>query len=298
MKYKISHRTIYEYESQASLSHSELVLVPRNTNFQTCTHSSVRLRPEPSTRSMRPDYFGNTVITICLEIPHAKLDILADSEVSLEAGPLITAELTPPWEQTADAMARRENMVDLGASEFMFPSPMIGPDKSIGQWARQIFTPGIPVLVGARDLIHRIFTEFTYDPGATSTATPLSQSFEMKRGVCQDFAHVAIAALRSLGLAARYVSGYLNTQPPPGKPKLVGADSSHAWLSLYIPGPGWVDMDPTNDVFPTDQHITLAWGRDYGDVTPVKGTVLGGGNHQLNVAVDVVKQPDPAGGNL
>ncbi len=294
MKYNISHRTVYEYESQASLSHSELVLVPRNTDFQTCTHSRVHLRPEPSIRSMRQDYFGNTVITICLETPHAKLDILANSEVSLEAPAPIAAELTPPWEQARDAIFRRESMADLHASEFVFPSPMIGPDKNIEQWARQIFSPGTPVLLAGRDLVHRIFTEFKYDPSATSAATPLSQSFAMKRGVCQDFAHVAIAALRSLGLAARYVSGYLNTQAPPGKPKLVGADASHAWLSLYISGTGWVDMDPTNDVLPTDQHITLAWGRDYGDVTPVKGTVLGGGNHRLKVAVDVVRQPDPA----
>jgi transglutaminase-like putative cysteine protease len=144
-------------------------------------------------------------------------------------------------------------------------------------------------LEGALGLINKIFNEFEYDPRATTSATPLAEAFEIKRGVCQDFAHIGIACLRSLGLAARYVSGYLHTQPPPGKPKLVGVDASHAWLAIYIPGTGWIDLDPTNNIIPKDQHLTLAWGRDYGDVTPVRGTVLGGGNHRLEVAVDVVQ---------
>jgi transglutaminase-like putative cysteine protease len=137
--------------------------------------------------------------------------------------------------------------------------------------------------------MERIFTQFKYDPGATSTTTPPAAAFELKRGVCQDFAHIAIACLRALGLPARYVSGYLHTQPPPGKDRLKGAEASHAWFSVFLPGTGWVDLDPTNNVMPFDQHLTLAWGRDYSDVTPVKGTVLGGGRHQLSVAVDVVR---------
>ena len=291
MKYKISHRTHYQYDSPASLSHSELVLIPRNSEFQTCTHSRVSLKPDPSARSIRQDYFGNTVINICLESPHSELDILAESEVTLHPAARLVPAQTPPWEQVKEMMMRYETSKELEALEFIFPSPMVQANKEIARWTAEIFVPGIPVLRAALDLSHRIFTEFAYDPNATNTFTPLAKAFEIKRGVCQDFAHVGIACLRAMGLAARYVSGYLNTQPPPGKSKLVGADASHAWLSLYIPGFGWVDMDPTNDVMPNDQHITLAWGRDYGDVTPVRGTVLGGGSHRLQVAVDVVQQP-------
>jgi len=291
MKYKISHRTHYQYESPASLSHSELVLVPRNSEYQTCTQSRVCLKPEPSVRSMRLDYFGNTVINICLESPHSELDILADSEVALHPPVCAMADQTPAWEQVRDTIGQYKNVKDLDAFEFVFSSPMVQPNKAVAQWAAEVFAPGVPILRAALDLTHKIFTEFAYDPNATSTFTPLSKAFEIKRGVCQDFAHVGIACLRAMGLAARYVSGYLNTQPPPGKSKLVGADASHAWFSIYVPGVGWVDLDPTNDVMPIDQHITLAWGRDYGDVTPVRGTVLGGGNHRLQVAVDVMQQP-------
>jgi transglutaminase-like putative cysteine protease len=240
---------------------------------------------------MRLDYFGNTVINICLESPHSELDILADSEVALHPPVCVMPDQTPAWEQVRDRIRQYKNPRDLDTFEFVFASPMVQPNKAVVQWASEVFAPGVPILRGALDLTHRIFNEFAYDPNATSTFTPLSKAFEIKRGVCQDFAHVGIACLRAMGLAARYVSGYLNTQPPPGKSKLVGADASHAWFSIYVPGLGWVDMDPTNDVMPIDQHITLAWGRDYGDVTPVRGTVLGGGNHRLQVAVDVLQQP-------
>ena len=158
-------------------------------------------------------------------------------------------------------------------------------------YAQTSFTQGIPVLAGALDLIRRIFTEFTYDKSATTVDTSVDQVLANHKGVCQDFAHFAISCLRALGMAARYVSGYLNTVSPPGEPKLIGADASHAWISLFIPDTGWVDLDPTNNLIPGDNHITLAWGRDYGDVTPVKGVVMGGGVHTLSVMVDVKPQP-------
>ena len=169
----------------------------------------------------------------------------------------------------------------------MFPSPFVEILPEISSFAQSSFAPSTPVLAGAVDLVHRIYTEFTYDKTATTIDSSVGEVFAAKRGVCQDFAHFALSGLRAIGMAARYVSGYLKTLPPPGKPKLVGADASHAWISLFVPGIGWVDLDPTNDMIPIDTHITLAWGRDYGDVTPVKGVVMGGGAHALTVTVDV-----------
>lgn len=287
MKYKISHTTRYEYGDLASLSHNELFLTPRDTSVQTCTSSSIRLLPLPSSLSRRKDYFGNTVTHTTIDIPHALLEISAVSEIFLAPPPVVPADQTPAWDQVKDRVWQHETLEDLDAYQFVFESPMIPVNHRYAQWVRDLFLPGRPILQAALDLTQKIFTEFKYDPLATTTTTPLETSFDLKRGVCQDFAHIQIACLRSMGLAARYVSGYLHTLPPVGKQKLVGADASHAWVSLYIPGTGWIDLDPTNNVIPTDQHLTLAWGRDYTDVTPVKGTVLGGGQHQLKVTVDV-----------
>ena len=287
MKYKISHTTRYGYVDSASLSHNELFLTPRNTSVQTCTSERITLLPLPSTLSRRKDYFGNTVTHTTIDIPHAFLEIIAVSEMSLSLPPVIPADQTPAWDQVKERLWQHETLEDLDAFQFVFASPMIPVNNRYAQWVRDIFSPGKPILQAALGLTQKIFTEFKYDPQATTTTTPLETSFDLKRGVCQDFAHILIACLRSLGLAARYVSGYLHTLPPPGRQKLVGADASHAWVSLYIPGTGWIDLDPTNNVIPTDQHLTLGWGRDYSDVTPVKGTVLGGGQHQLKVTVDV-----------
>ncbi|MBF0469325.1 MAG: transglutaminase family protein [Desulfamplus sp.] len=289
MKYRISHMTRYQYGDAASLSHNELFLTPRNTSVQSCIRSTTTLSPLPSAISRRTDYFGNTVVTTTIESPHNVLEIMASSDIKLNPVTVIVPDLTPSWEQARETLWRHPMPDDLEAFQFVFGSPMIPVDNRFAAWAKDLFEPGVPILKAALDLTERIFKEFKYDPSATTTTTAVETAFDIKRGVCQDFAHIEIACLRSLGLAARYVSGYLHTQPPPGKPKLVGADASHAWLSIYIPGTGWVDLDPTNNVIPTDQHLTLAWGRDYGDVTPVKGTVLGGGQHQLSVSVDVVQ---------
>ena len=249
--------------------------------------STITLSPPPSAVSRRIDFFGNTATTTTVQIPHKTLEILAVSRVVLTPAHLIAPEQTPPWEQVKEHLWQHRTPDDLDAFQFVFPSPMIPVDERFAAWARDLFPPNTPILQAALGLTNRIFTEFKYDSQATTTTTPVATAFEMKQGVCQDFAHIEIACLRTFGLAARYVSGYLHTLPPPDKPKLVGADASHAWLSIYIPGLGWVDLDPTNNIIPTDQHLTLAWGRDYSDVTPVKGTVLGGGQHQLSVAVDV-----------
>ncbi|MEZ4568685.1 MAG: transglutaminase family protein [Desulfobacterales bacterium] len=184
-------------------------------------------------------------------------------------------------------MRKHQTQEDLDAFQYVFSSPMIPVSNRFAEWAKDFFIPGIPILQAGMGLMNKIYTDFKYDSQATTTTTPVEKAFTIKKGVCQDFAHIGIACLRSLGLAARYVSGYLHTLPPPGKPKLIGADASHAWLALYVPGSGWVGLDPTNNLVTGDQHLTLAWGRDYSDVTPVKGTVLGGGPHRLSVSVDV-----------
>ncbi|ACN14493.1 putative transglutaminase protein [Desulforapulum autotrophicum HRM2] len=287
MQYNISHITRYHHGDVASLSHNELFLTPRQTPTQNCVKNTITLSPEPSTFSQRMDFFGNTVTTTTIQRPHRTLEITAGSQVILTPANPIPPEQTPAWDQVKKMVWQHATPETMEAFQFVFASSMIPVGEKFAAWARDLFQPGEPILKAALALTERVFTQFKYDPGATTTTTAVDTSFEMKRGVCQDFAHIEIACLRSLGLCARYVSGYLHTLPPPGKEKLVGADASHAWLSIYIPGMGWVDLDPTNNVIPTDQHLTLAWGRDYSDVTPVKGTVLGGGTHQLSVSVDV-----------
>jgi transglutaminase-like putative cysteine protease len=289
MKYQVSHVTRYQYRETASLSHNELFLTPRQTPAQRCMDHTLTLSPPPSAMSRRTDYFGNGVTATTVQMPHALFEITAKSRVALHPPPAPVPEQTAPWEQVMAAVRRHATPEDLDAFQYVFPSPMIPVSGDMARWAGDLFPPGEPFLRGASRLMERIFTQFKYDPGATSTTTPPAAAFELKRGVCQDFAHIAIACLRALGLPARYVSGYLHTQPPPGKDRLKGAEASHAWFSVFLPGTGWVDLDPTNNVMPFDQHLTLAWGRDYSDVTPVKGTVLGGGRHQLSVAVDVVR---------
>lgn len=292
MKYTISHTTTYRYAEAASLSHNDLCLTPRNTPSQQCLQHDIQLTPKPSAFSQRKDYFGNTVTSTTIESPHATLTVAAVSQVALTPNPMLSLEeKSLSWDHVKtelwNALTHPSDPETLMASQYLFSSPMIPLNDAFAAWATDLFPPGRPFLEAALALTERIYTAFTYDPQATATTTPVEAAFDIKRGVCQDFAHVEIACLRSLGLPARYVSGYLHTLPPPGKPKMVGADASHAWLAIYLPGTGWVDLDPTNNVIPAEQHITLAWGRDYSDVTPVKGTVLGGGQHQLNVAVDV-----------
>jgi transglutaminase-like putative cysteine protease len=289
MHYSVSHITRYQYRETASLSHNELFLTPRQTPGQHCVEHGLTVSPTPSAMSQRKDCFGNSVTATRVQVPHTLFEITAKSRVNIHPVPAPVPEETAAWEQIIAAVRRHATPEDLDAFQYVFPSPMIPVSGDLARWAKDLFPAGAPVLAAALGLTERIFTRFTYDPGATTTTTPVATAFEIKRGVCQDFAHIAIACLRSLGLPARYVSGYLHTQSPPGKDRLKGAEASHAWFAVYIPDTGWVDLDPTNNVMPFDQHLTLAWGRDYSDVTPVKGTVLGGGRHQLSVAVDVIR---------
>lgn len=290
MKYCIRHKTDYRYSEPASLSQNELLLLPRPTATQKVLDTRLDIVPLPQYMHRRTDYFGNQVQVFMVQHPHSTLTMTAASTVETARPATTEPDRTPAWETVAQQLAAPAQPAVLDACQFVFPSPLVSIGPAAAAYVRPSFAPGRPVLAGALDLIHRIYTEFTYDKSATTIDTPVELVLKERKGVCQDFAHLAISCLRALGLAARYVSGYLETLPPPGKPKLVGADASHAWISLFIPDAGWVDLDPTNNLIPGEAHITLAWGRDYGDVTPVKGVVMGGGVHTLSVTVDVEAQ--------
>ena len=291
MIYRIAHNTGYKYSAPASLSQNELFLAPRNTPSQQVLESRLEIEPKPQYLHQRADYYGNTAHVFMVQHPHNELAIAAMNVVKTTKPVTPKPELTMPWELAVKRLAQHNDLVELDAQQFTFASPLVSLLPSALSYAQPSFGPGTPVLAGAVDLIGRIFTEFTYDKLASNVETTVEQALINKKGVCQDFALVAISCLRSLGLAARYVSGYLETLPPPGKKKLIGSDASHAWVSVFVPDFGWVDLDPTNNLLANETYITVAWGRDYGDVSPVKGVVMGGGTHTLSVSVDVAAQP-------
>ena len=295
-RYHVIHETRYDYESPVSLSRQLLHLAPRDAAsdcpWQTCDGHRLHIEPAPTLQFERVDAFGNPVTQIAIEAPHSSLLVRAESLI--EVRPRVPDEAASPhWETTRDALAYGAQPVRLDAAGYLFESPYVRVKHEFAAYAHGCFTPGRPLLEAVHSLMSLIHREFKYDPKATTIATPVLQVLEEKRGVCQDFAHLMLACLRSLGLSARYVSGYLLTQPPPGQPRLVGADASHAWVSVYCPAVEagsagrWVDYDPTNDILPDTQHITLAWGRDFGDVSPLRGVILGGDAHELDVAVTV-----------
>jgi transglutaminase-like putative cysteine protease len=286
MNYRIRHVTRYLYDAPVSLCHSIAHLKPRPMPHQRVISTNVRVSPWPSVTREHQDVFGNRVSYFSLQQAHSTLEICATSEVDV-ALPSLPKLIDPPWEQAHRRLHRQSDTDSLAARTFTLSSPAIPTLSEARAFAAADFPPERPLLEATRALMQRIHSEFDYDPSFTSVATPLGEVLTHRRGVCQDFAHLGIAALRGLGLAARYVSGYLETLPPPGQPKLRGADASHAWFSLFMPGYGWVDFDPTNNCLLGEQHITTAIGRDYQDVTPVRGVFYGGGHHELNVAVDV-----------
>lgn len=287
MIYQITHTTGYKYSAPASLSQNELFLAPRNTPSQEVLRSQLFIEPKPQYIQERKDYFGNTAHVFMVQHPHDELEITIKNVVNTMLPFTPKADTTLPWEQAAARLQQHQTPEELDAYQFTFASPLVPLLPATREYAVPSFPPGTPVLKGAMDLTRRIFNEFEYDKLASNVETTVEQALATKKGVCQDFALVAISCLRTLGLAARYVSGYLETIPPPGKEKLIGADASHAWLSIYIPDVGWVDLDPTNNLLANETYITVSWGRDYGDVSPVKGVVMGGGNHTLSVMVDV-----------
>ena len=293
MKYRVTHQTTYHGDQPVSVCHNEAWLKPRDTPFQHCDRHQLETNPPPTSLAHRHDYFGNNVWAFSFNRGYDEMTVTSISEVTLGERTVPPVDQTPPWEQMAAMLRRPASPEDLAASEFTFDSPRSVGNVALAEYARQSFPSGRPLLAGVAELTERIHRDFEFDARATTVTTPVDEAFRLRRGVCQDFAHLEIAALRSLGLAARYVSGYLRTRPAPGKPRLVGTDASHAWLSVYLGHGEWLDLDPTNNLFPNLEHITVAWGRDYGDVCPLKGVFIGGGRHSLSVSVDVALiEPD------
>lgn len=289
MRYKIIHRTRYVYEGVVTVSHHLARLAPRFLPGQRCPWHVLEITPEPVGRSLHNDVYGNETAYFECEGAHGELEVIARSLVEVLPMPKPIAASTPAWEVVRDAVSGDRLTPSTEAGAFRFASPLVPMGEEFVQYARPDFTPGRPILEAAAALMGRIHMEFAFDPKATDVATPVSEVLRKKAGVCQDFAHLMLACLRSLGLPARYVSGYLETRPPEGQPRLTGADASHAWVSVFCgETAGWVDADPTNNLLPGERHITVAWGRDYSDVSPLRGVTLGAGGQSLSVAVDVV----------
>lgn len=287
MRYKATHTTRYSYDATVSQCQSEVRLTPRTLPWQTLVELSIQTTPPPASVESHQDYFGNEVRTFTILESHDRFSTVATSLIEVE--PRETPVVSDvAWERVRDELAAHSSFATLEAFEFVFDSPMAAVSREVSEYASVSFPPGRPLVAAVEDLAHRIHTEFRYTPKATRIDTPLLDVLRLKKGVCQDFAHVMIGAVRSMRLAARYVSGYLRSGP-----KVQGAEASHAWVSVFIPEVGWMDIDPTNDVRPATGHITLAWGRDYGDVAPVRGVALGGGNQIVDVTVRVDPADEP-----
>jgi transglutaminase-like putative cysteine protease len=297
VRYRVTHRTDYRYDDVVTASYSEAHLVPRSLPFQHVIESYVVIDPTPSDRTEHVDFYGNRVTWFSIDSPHTVLSVTATTvvEVARRARPDVTA--TPAWDRVGEIL-RADPALDPDGTvrDLALDSPLVRTSDTLRGYALPSFAPGTPVAVAAIDLCTRIHRDFTYRPGATTIATGVDEVLARGEGVCQDFAHLAVACLRALGLPARYVSGYLETQPPPGQPKLQGADASHAWAAVFVPSPAgeagsagwWLEIDPTNDAVPDDRYIVTAWGRDYSDVPPIKGVLYSAGsNQELHVAVDV-----------
>jgi transglutaminase-like putative cysteine protease len=289
MKYRVTHSTKYNYSENVTLCHNVSHLLPRTTPQQQCHVSELKIIPLPVAVNEWTDLFGNRQASFSIQKPHKELIVTATSEVEVSSsGSLLDDAFPTAWEQVVDYLASATDLESIEARMYVLESEFIEFSDAVRNYTSISFKPGRPILQAVEDLMHRIYKEFDYVPGFSTLATPLGEVLQHRKGVCQDFAHLAIACLRMRGLAARYVSGYLETIPPEGKERLVGADASHAWFSVYVPHQGWIDFDPTNAQIPAEQHITAAWGRDYADVAPLKGVIFGGGKkHQLEVAVDV-----------
>ena len=288
MRYKITHTTTYNYSDTVPICHNEVHLTPRDGRGQSCHSHRLAISPHPATFDRRTDYFGNQLHHFSIIEGHKRLIVRAVSRVEVRPLAAPKPESTSAWEQVGTDVQTITSPVMLEALQFTLESPSITIPNSVREYVKPSFPAGRPILEGLVDLTTRIHRDFKYDPRATTVSTPVDEVFDIRRGVCQDFAHLQIAALRSLGIPARYVSGYLRTLPPPGRPRLVGADASHAWLSVFCGDAGWIDVDPTNDCLTSTDHITVAWGRDYIDVCPIRGVFIGGGNHSMKVSVDVL----------
>ncbi len=289
MRYEILHHSEYTYQNPVSIGHHLARLAPLQLPNQQCEWHGLDIVPEPANMMGHTDYFGNKTLFFAFHGSHKSLKVTAHSFVEVHAPVVPLAGSTMSWESIRDAAHADALNPDTEAGEFMYSSNLVKTDKMFTDFAAVCFPPGRPILEAALDLNQRIYREFKFDPTATDVATPVEEAFKKRAGVCQDFAHILIACLRSLGLPARYVSGYLETMPPPGKLKLIGADASHAWISLWCGAQHqWIDLDPTNNCIPAERHITVAYGRDFSDVSPLRGVVYGSGQQKMKVSVDVI----------
>ncbi|QJQ94691.1 MULTISPECIES: transglutaminase family protein [Halomonadaceae] len=291
MIYDVRHTTRYRYSAPVTLCHSEARLLPRQLDWQCCEASQLAINPAPAVQAEHRDFFGNRVLYFAIQEIHREFEVTVRTRFQSLPRPALPGKM-PTWEICHKALDKRCYAEALEARQFRLDSPFVKRNAELAAYAAESFTPGRSLLEAVQELNRRIFEEFVYDPAFTTLATPLTEVLAERRGVCQDFAHLAIGCLRSIGLAARYVSGYLETQPPAGQPRLIGADASHAWCSVFLPGWGWLDIDPTNGNLPGERHLVIGWGRDYADVAPLKGVMNGGGEHSLQVEVDVIPESE------
>lgn len=289
MHYTIQHKTTYTYFEPVSLCHNIARLVPRDTAGQKCKNTTIHISPLPDRVNEYEDFFGNKVIYFSIEKEHWELMVNVTSEVERKFSGQMKMEAVRKvsLEDVKQSLLELETDEAINIRQYLFETPMTAWDNDIRAYVLDSFIPDRSVFDATEELVRHIYEDFEYKPGHTTIATPLSVVMKQRKGVCQDFAHLAISCLRSIGLAARYVSGYIETLSPEGVEKLIGIDASHAWFSVFIPNIGWTDFDPTNNCIVSDQHITIGWGRDYADIAPMEGIILSSGSHELTVSVDV-----------
>jgi transglutaminase-like putative cysteine protease len=288
MIYRVRHLTRYAYGRPVDLAAHIVHVTPRDLPGQAVRWTRLDVTPSPARRMDGVDYFGNRIAWLYHETSHRSFDVLAESEVDVAFAPPPPDDETPGWDDVA-AIARAGGAVAWDVAEFLFDSPMCAANRAAGDYASGSFPPGRPILAALLDLNRRIYSEFRFRSGVTTLSTPIEQTLSRREGVCQDFTHLMVSALRWLGVPARYMSGYIRTRPPPGQARRLGADQSHAWVAAWLgPAHGWVGLDPTNGIVVREEHVVLGWGRDYADISPVHGLILGGGNDVLTVGVDLV----------
>ena len=288
--YTILHKTEYKYYGPVSLCHNIAKLMPRDTDTQVCKNTEIHISPRPDVLDEYEDFYGNKVVYFAIQQEHTSLTVTVKSEIIKQAAasPEFNWYSSASWEEIKQLIQKNTEYID--ARQYIAATPMTGFNDDIKEYALQSFKSGSTLFDAALNLTSRIFKDFTFKPGFTTITTPAEEVFIARKGVCQDFAHLAIACIKSLGLPVRYVSGYVETVPPKGEEKMVGVDASHAWFSVFIPGMGWMDFDPTNNIIPGSQHVTIGWGRDYADICPLKGVILSSGPHELKVSVDMRRE--------
>lgn len=285
MRYRVRHVTRYAYGAAVELAAHLAHLRPRPMPWQTVLSDHIAIAPAPARRRDGHDHFGNRVTWLFLDLPHADFEVVSECHVAVACPPPPAAAATPDWEAVVQAAREPQGWQ---AAEFQFGTTLAPVNADTKAYAAECFAPGRPVLEGILALNSRIFQEFHFRPGVTAVSTPVSQVMQRREGVCQDFTHVMVSALRGLGIPARYTSGYIRTRPPPGQAKRQGADQSHAWVGAWLgPAHGWINVDPTNGIVVQEEHVLLGWGRDFNDVSPLRGVILGGGQHSVSVSVDL-----------